>query len=90
MVIVSTTLQELEKAAGVVVTGGGSLLPIPDLIPMASPAHHYLIHLRQAHRPKPSLYLGRTKRLATTARRIVLVAREWGLVPPRFAVYPFS
>ena len=29
-VIVSTTLQELEKGAGVAVTGGGSLLPIPD------------------------------------------------------------
>ena len=62
-VIVTTTLQDLEAARGVGVTGGGSLLPMADLIRMASHAHHYLAvfdkHTNEA------LYLGRTKRLAS-------------------------
>jgi hypothetical protein len=41
-VIVSTTLQELESGRGSAVTGGGSLLPMADVIRMASHAHHYL------------------------------------------------
>ncbi|MBX7434682.1 HNH endonuclease [Mycobacterium sp. Y57] len=79
-VIVSTTLQDLEKAAGVAVTGGGSLLPIPDLIRMAAPAHHYL-YIYDKHTGQ-SLYLGRTKRLANTAQRIVLHARDRGCTRP--------
>jgi hypothetical protein len=42
-VVVSTTLQDLQAAAGVAVTGSGTLLPISDLIRMASHAHHYLV-----------------------------------------------
>ena len=42
-VVVSTTLQDLQRAAGVAVTGSGSLLPISDVIRMASHAHHYLV-----------------------------------------------
>ncbi len=34
-IVVSTTLQELQSAAGHAVTGGGSLLPMPDVIRMA-------------------------------------------------------
>ena len=41
-VIVSTTLQELTAGAGQAVTGGGTLLPMRDLIGMASHAYHYL------------------------------------------------
>ncbi len=79
-VIVSTTLQELEKAAGVAVTGGGSRLPMPDLIRMAAPAHHYL-YVHDEHTGQ-SLYLARAKRLATAAQRIVLHARERGCTRP--------
>ncbi|CAN3129850.1 HNH endonuclease signature motif containing protein [Mycobacterium sp. smrl_JER01] len=79
-VIVTTTLQELEKAAGVAVTGGGSLLPMPDLIRMAARAHHYL-YVYDQHSGQ-SLYLGRTKRLANTAQRIVLHARDRGCTRP--------
>ncbi|MEU0495823.1 HNH endonuclease signature motif containing protein [Mycobacterium sp. NPDC006124] len=79
-VIVSTTLQDLESGAGSGVTGGGSLLPMADLIRMASHAHHYLAvfdeHTNQA------LYLGRTKRLASAAQRIVLHARDRGCTKP--------
>ncbi|WP_372510987.1 HNH endonuclease signature motif containing protein [Mycolicibacterium aurum] len=79
-VIVSTTLQELEKGAGVAVTGGGSLLPMPDLIRMAAHAHHYL-YIYDQHTGQ-SLYLARTKRLASAAQRIVLHARDRGCTRP--------
>ncbi|WP_370499787.1 HNH endonuclease signature motif containing protein [Mycolicibacterium sp. jd] len=79
-VIVSTTLQELEKGAGFAVTGGGSLLPMPDLIRMAARAHHYL-YVYDQHSGQ-SLYLGRAKRLANAAQRIVLHARDRGCTRP--------
>ncbi|GAB7066966.1 HNH endonuclease [Mycobacterium hodleri] len=79
-VIVTTTLQDLEAARGSGVTGGGSLLPMADLIRMAAHAHHYLAvfdkHTNEA------LYLGRTKRLASAAQRIVLHARDRGCTKP--------
>jgi Domain of unknown function (DUF222) len=40
--IVSTTLQELTSGAGQAVTGGGTLLPMKDVIRMACHAYHYL------------------------------------------------
>ncbi|QZT63879.1 HNH endonuclease signature motif containing protein [Mycolicibacterium austroafricanum] len=79
-VVVSTTLQELEKGAGVAVTGGGSLLPMPDLIRLAARAHHYL-YVYDQHTGQ-SLYLGRAKRLANAAQRIVLHARDRGCTRP--------
>ncbi|CAN3130189.1 HNH endonuclease signature motif containing protein [Mycobacterium sp. smrl_JER01] len=78
--VVSTTLQELEKGAGMAVTGGGSLLPMPDLIRLAAQAHHYL-YVYDQHTGQ-SLYLGRAKRLANAAQRIVLHARDRGCTRP--------
>jgi hypothetical protein len=42
-IIVSTTLQDLQSAAGVAVTAGGTLLPMREVIKQASQAHHYLV-----------------------------------------------
>ena len=96
-VIVSTTLQELSRAAGLDVTGmgprlggrashavtaGGTLLPMADLIRMATPAHHYLAVYDQ--HTNEALYLGRTKRLATPAQRIVLLNRDRGCTTPGY------
>ncbi len=79
-VIVSTTLQDLESGAGHAVTGGGSLLPMRDLIKMAAHAHHYLaVFDEHTHQP---LYLGRTQRLASPAQRIMLHARDRGCTMP--------
>jgi hypothetical protein len=79
-VVVTTTLQELEKGAGYAVTAGGSHLPISDLIRMAAQAFHYLAvfdkHTAQA------LYLGRTQRCATGAQKLVLFARDRGCTCP--------
>ena len=41
-IIVTTTLQELEAGAGKALTGGGTLLPMSDVIRLAGHAHHYL------------------------------------------------
>ena len=57
-VIVSTTLQELAAAAGQAVTGGGTLLPMRDLIRMGRHAYHYLAVFDE-HQSRP-LYLGRS------------------------------
>src|SRR6201999_1917174 len=45
--IVTTTLAELEAGAGRGRTGGGTLLPMPDVIRLASHAHHYLAIFHQ-------------------------------------------
>jgi hypothetical protein len=80
-VIVSTTLQDLETAAGrPAVTAGGTLLPMPDLIRMASHAHHYLA-VFDGHTGE-ALHLGRTRRCANPAQRIVLHARDRGCTRP--------
>src|SRR6201996_3413418 len=71
-VIVSTTLQELTSGAGQAVTGGGTLLPMRDVIRMARHAYHYLAVFDE-HSSRP-LYLGRSKRIATPDQRIVLCA----------------
>jgi hypothetical protein len=67
-VIVSTTLAELESGAGHAVTGGGSLLPMSDVIRMASHAFHYLV-VFDSHSQIP-LYLGRSRRTASAGQRI--------------------
>lgn len=87
-VIVSTTLQDLQSAAGVAVTGGGSLLPMRDLIRLGSHAHHYLAvydkHTRQ------ELYLGRAKRLASPGQRIMLHHRDRGCTKPGCTVSGYA
>lgn len=79
-VIVSTTLQELTSGAGRAVTGGGTLLPMRDLIRMASHAYHYLAVFDE-HQSRP-LYLGRSRRVATSDQRVVLYAKDRGCTHP--------
>ncbi|BBX83642.1 HNH endonuclease signature motif containing protein [Mycolicibacterium aubagnense] len=80
-VVATTTVQELERGAGVAVTHTGSRLPIPDLIRMAGQgAHHYLAVFDQ-HTNVP-LYLGRTRRTASPGQRIMLFARDRGCTRP--------
>lgn len=78
--IASTTLRELIAGAGQAVTGGGTLLPMRDLIRMASHAWHYLAVFDE-HSGRP-LYLGRTRRIASPDQRIVLYAKDRGCTHP--------
>jgi hypothetical protein len=73
-IVVTTTLQELEAGAGKALTGGGSLLPMSDVIRLASHAHHYLAIFDNGK----ALALYHTKRLASPAQRIVLYAKDRG------------
>lgn len=79
-VVVTTTLQELTAAASQAVTAGGTLLPMRDVIRMASHAYHYLAVFDE-HQSRP-LYLGRTRRIASPDQRIVLYARDRGCTGP--------
>ena len=79
-IIATATLEQLQTGAGVAVTAGRTLLPMRDLIRMASHAYHYLAVFDQ-HSERP-LYLGRTKRIATADQRIVLHAMVRGCSAP--------
>ncbi|MCU8691888.1 HNH endonuclease signature motif containing protein [Mycobacteroides abscessus] len=78
-VVVTTTLKELEDAAGIAITGAGTRLPMRDLIRMATHAHHYLAIFDDHGRV---LYLGRSQRIASPDQRLVLHARDRGCTHP--------
>lgn len=78
--IITMTLQQLETAAGIALTGGGSTVPMEVALRMAAHAHHYLyIYDQNCGRP---LFLGRSKRLASADQRIVLHAIDAGCTVP--------
>ena len=83
-VIVSATLEQLHTAAGVAVTAGGTLLPMRDVIRMASHAWHYLAVFD--HHTERALYLGRSKRIASADQRIVLHSKDRGCTAPGCAM----
>lgn len=77
-IVVTTTLADLEAAAGRGLTAGGSLLPMSDVIRLARHAHHYLAVFDNGK----ALALYHTKRLASPAQRLVLYARDRGCTRP--------
>jgi hypothetical protein len=77
-IIVSTSLRELEAGAGKGLTGGGTVLPMKDVIRLAAHAHHYLA-IFDAGR---AIGLYHTKRLASPGQRIVLYAKDRGCTHP--------
>lgn len=79
-IIATGSVEQLSAATGHAVTAGGTLLPMRDVIRMASHAYHYLcLFEKQSGRP---IYLGRTKRIATADQRIVLHAKDRGCTAP--------
>ncbi len=76
-IIVTTSLKDLEAAAGAGLTGGG-ILPMSDVIRLARHAHHYLAIFDKCK----ALALYHTKRLASPAQRIVLYANDRGCTRP--------
>jgi hypothetical protein len=77
-IIVTTSLAELEAAAGRGLTGGGTILPMSDVIRLARHARHYLAIFDKGK----ALALYSTKRLASPAQRIVLYAKDRGCTAP--------
>ncbi|MGB7505125.1 MAG: DUF222 domain-containing protein, partial [Mycobacterium sp.] len=78
--IIRTTLQDLESRAGVGVTGGGTVMPINDVIRLGAHAHHSLAVFDRA--TGSALDLFRTKRVASIAQRLMLAARDGGCTKP--------
>ncbi len=79
-VIVRTTLQDLESRAGIGVSGGGTKIPIRDVIRMGAHASHYLAVFDQA--TGAALNYFRSRRAASPAQRIMLIARDGGCTKP--------
>ncbi|HEX7322851.1 MAG TPA: HNH endonuclease signature motif containing protein [Mycobacterium sp.] len=77
-IIVSVSLTELEAVAGKAHTGGGSWLPIKDVIRLASHAHMWLRIFDNAK----EVALFHKRRLASPGQRIVLYARDRGCTHP--------
>ena len=77
-IVVTTTLGELESAAGRGLTGGGTILPMSDVIRLARHAHHYLTVFDKGK----ALALYHTKRLASPGQRIVLYGKDRGCSAP--------
>ncbi|UXA20487.1 HNH endonuclease signature motif containing protein [Mycobacterium sp. SMC-4] len=80
MVIIRTTLQDLESRAGVGVSGGGTVIPIADVVRRGAHAHHALAVFDKA--TGSALELFRTKRIASPAQRIMLISRDGGCTKP--------
>ena len=74
--VITTTLHDLQSGTGHAVTGGGGLLPMSES--SGRPQKRITIW-RCSTEP---LYLGRAKRLASTAQRIMLYAKERGCTFP--------
>ena len=79
-IIIRTTLQDLESRAGVGTTGGGTLMPIADVVRLAGHANHHLAVFDRA--TGSALDLFRARRTAAPAQRIMLVARDGGCTKP--------
>jgi hypothetical protein len=79
-IIIRTTLQDLQSRAGVGVTGGGTVLPIRDVIRLGGHANHFLAVFDGV--TGSALDLFRTRRVASPAQRIMLIARDGGCTKP--------
>jgi Domain of unknown function (DUF222) len=92
-VIAVASVRDLDQAAKAITdpsvpmppaarTGGGSRLPMRDLIAMAAAGSIHYLAVFDEHSDRP-LYLGRTKRrLATVDQRIICYARDHGCTRP--------
>ncbi len=79
-IIIRTTLQDLESRAGIGTTGGGTLMPINDVIRLAGHANHWLAVFDNA--TGQALDLFRARRTASPGQRIMLIARDGGCTKP--------
>jgi hypothetical protein len=81
-IIVRTTLQDLQSRAGIGVSGGGTMLPLSDVLQLAAQANtnHYLAVFDRA--TGSALDLFRARRTASVAQRLMLIARDGGCTKP--------
>ncbi|EGD54192.1 HNH endonuclease signature motif containing protein, partial [Gordonia neofelifaecis] len=85
--VITVTDRELREHAGVALTATGTRIPVADLVQMAAGATPHLAVFSQA--TGQPLYLGRGRRLASRAQRLMLFARDRGCTAPGCSA-PFS
>lgn len=78
-VILTMTVEQLETASGVATTASGGLVPVKDALERAETIHPVLTLFD--HRGVP-LHFGRSKRFATRAQRLALIAGQGGCTRP--------
>ncbi|MFT3714822.1 MAG: DUF222 domain-containing protein [Gordonia sp. (in: high G+C Gram-positive bacteria)] len=79
-IVVTVTDEDLAGGAGVAWTATGTLLPIADLVKLATDAIPYLAVFSKS-KGQP-LWLGRSSRFANHAQRLALFARDRGCTAP--------
>ncbi|AUH68052.1 MULTISPECIES: HNH endonuclease signature motif containing protein [Gordonia] len=79
-IVVTVTDKELREHAGVALTATGTRLPVAELIEVAADATPHLAVF--SHHTGQALYLGRGRRLASKAQRLMLFARDRGCTAP--------
>ncbi|WP_342663117.1 DUF222 domain-containing protein [Gordonia shandongensis] len=79
--VVTITDAELAAHAGIALTATGTRVPISELVRLAAEATPHLAVF--AHTTGEPLYLGRGRRLASRAQRLMLFARDRGCTAPR-------
>ena len=87
-IVATATLADLTAGTGLAHTGGGTQLPIPTLIRLASDAHPYLALFQNSR--EIQLYYGRTRRTASPGQRLVLYALERGCTKPDCTAPPYQ
>lgn len=80
-IIIRTTLQDLESRAGVGVTGGGTVMPIRDVIGLAAERGNLFLAVFDGATGS-ALNLFRARRVASRAQRLMLIARDGGCTKP--------
>ncbi|WP_051198532.1 HNH endonuclease signature motif containing protein [Gordonia shandongensis] len=85
--VVTITDAELAAHAGIALTATGTRIPISELVRLAADATPHLAVF--AHTTGEPLYLGRGRRLASRAQRLMLFARDRGCTAPGCAA-PFA
>ncbi|MET0899675.1 MAG: DUF222 domain-containing protein, partial [Mycobacterium sp.] len=78
-IVVRADLTDLDNGIGHGVTAGGTLLPMSDVLRLASHAYHYLVIFDGKG---IALHLGRARRTASPGQRIVLLSQHGGCTMP--------
>ncbi|WP_244945749.1 HNH endonuclease signature motif containing protein [Gordonia zhaorongruii] len=84
--VITTSLENLEKRSGVAHTATGARVPVRDLVELAATATPWLEVF--ADHSTSILYLGRGRRLASLQQRLAIFGRDRGCTAPNCTV-PF-
>jgi Domain of unknown function (DUF222) len=78
-IIITVDLKDLEKSLGHGITAGGTLIPMSDVLKIAAHSRPWLAIFDDKGVP---LHLGRARRTASMAQRIMLLAKHRGCTMP--------